>query len=224
MHLNDSYDTIRGQILLMDPLPQINKAYSMIQQVENQRQVTNHSGTVKEVAANVSRLSGNQLELLGVANLSAKNNQGHKKDNRRLRNTRFCDHYQKNGHTKDQCFKLVGYPDWYEGPRGSVKARKSNGFAANVQGTTSIPGLDTPLEEAGVSDSGVLNMTDPSLIQALAKEMMKIMKGKQATESHTSHMSAYAQFAGTVPMSSQSIACSAVHNDLNSWIIDTGQL
>jgi len=49
----------------------------MIQQVEKQRQVTNHSETVKEVAANISRLSGNQLELLDVsaANLSARNNQ-----------------------------------------------------------------------------------------------------------------------------------------------------
>jgi len=65
-------------------------------------------------------------------------------------------------------------------------------------------------------------MADPSLIQALAKEMMKIMKGKQSTEPQTSHMSAYAQFAGTVPMSSQSIACSAVHNNLDSWIVDTG--
>ena len=34
MHLNDSYDAIRGQILLMDPLPSVNKAYSMIQRVE----------------------------------------------------------------------------------------------------------------------------------------------------------------------------------------------
>ena len=148
--------------------------------------MTNHSGIVKKVAANVSKLSGNQLESLdaGAANLSARNNQGYRKDSRRPKSAQFCDHCQKNGHTKDQCFKLVGYPDWYEGPRGgegprgTVRARKSNRFAANVQGTSSVSGLDTPLEEAEVSDSGVLNMADPSLIQALAKEMIKIMKGK----------------------------------------------
>ena len=37
MHLNDEYEAIRGQILLLDPLPTVNKAYSMIQRVERQR-------------------------------------------------------------------------------------------------------------------------------------------------------------------------------------------
>ncbi|KAJ0016708.1 hypothetical protein Pint_10816 [Pistacia integerrima] len=37
--LNDSFDHIRNQILLMDPLPIINKAYSMVLRVEKQREV-----------------------------------------------------------------------------------------------------------------------------------------------------------------------------------------
>ena len=40
-HLNDEYEAIRGQILLLDPLPTVNKAYSMIQRVKRQRHVTN---------------------------------------------------------------------------------------------------------------------------------------------------------------------------------------
>lgn len=34
MGLNDAYDSIRGQILLMEPLPNANKAYSMVLRVE----------------------------------------------------------------------------------------------------------------------------------------------------------------------------------------------
>lgn len=34
MGLNDAYDSIRGQILLMEPLPSANKAYSMVLRVE----------------------------------------------------------------------------------------------------------------------------------------------------------------------------------------------
>ena len=39
MGLNDSFDHIRNQIMLMDPLPSVNKAYSMVLRVEKQRQV-----------------------------------------------------------------------------------------------------------------------------------------------------------------------------------------
>ena len=34
--LNDSYSTVRSQILAMDPLPTVNKAYSLILQEEMQ--------------------------------------------------------------------------------------------------------------------------------------------------------------------------------------------
>lgn len=37
MGLNDGYDHVRNQILLMDPLPSVNKAYSMVLRVEKQR-------------------------------------------------------------------------------------------------------------------------------------------------------------------------------------------
>ena len=37
MGLNDSYSQIKGQILLMDPLPSINKVYSLLIQEERQR-------------------------------------------------------------------------------------------------------------------------------------------------------------------------------------------
>ncbi|XP_022883903.1 uncharacterized protein LOC111400748 [Olea europaea var. sylvestris] len=40
MGLNDSYSQIRGQILLMDPLPQINKVFALISQEENQRKIS----------------------------------------------------------------------------------------------------------------------------------------------------------------------------------------
>ena len=53
MHLNEDYDIVRGQILLLDPLPTVNKAYSMIQRVEKQKQVTSSMGITKELAANV---------------------------------------------------------------------------------------------------------------------------------------------------------------------------
>lgn len=39
MGLNESYAQIRGQLLLMDPIPPINKVFSFISQEEHQRVV-----------------------------------------------------------------------------------------------------------------------------------------------------------------------------------------
>ena len=198
----------------------------MIQRVENQRQVTNHLGTTREVAANVNRFSGINSEQFdaGATGFLARSNQGNqrgKKDNTRLKNARFCDHCQKNGHTKDQCFKLGGYPDWYEGPRDGAKSRKPAKFAANVQGYPF--GVDTPLEDMeGTQETTGSSIADSNLIQALAQEMMKLIKGKQSEEQQQNSMNAYAHFAGTAPISSQSNVCCAKNNDVGSWIVDTG--
>ncbi|KAJ8763880.1 hypothetical protein K2173_003662 [Erythroxylum novogranatense] len=39
MGLNESYDHVRNQILVMEPLPSVNKAYSMVLRIEKQREV-----------------------------------------------------------------------------------------------------------------------------------------------------------------------------------------
>ncbi|KAL2898856.1 Zinc finger CCHC domain-containing protein 18 [Bienertia sinuspersici] len=39
-----------------------------------------------------------------------------------------CDHCGMRGHTKDECFKIYGYPDWYKNPKGKGKGK----MAANV--------------------------------------------------------------------------------------------
>jgi len=62
MHLNDEYEAIRGQILLLDPLLIVNKAYSMIQRVERQRHVTNTTTVSRDVAACTNILSSTELD------------------------------------------------------------------------------------------------------------------------------------------------------------------
>jgi len=108
MHLNDEYEAIRGQILLLDPLLIVNKAYSMIQRVERQRHVTNTTAVSRDVAACTNILSSTELDSVNALVARGKV----KKDLRRSKTSKFCDHCQKSGHDTDQCFKLIGYPDW----------------------------------------------------------------------------------------------------------------
>ncbi|KAL0332017.1 UNVERIFIED_CONTAM: hypothetical protein Scaly_2103200 [Sesamum calycinum] len=51
MGLDDSYDNIRNQILVMDPFPSVNKAYSMVLRVERQRMVHTQTGDSAENVA-----------------------------------------------------------------------------------------------------------------------------------------------------------------------------
>jgi hypothetical protein len=55
MGLNESYSAIRGQILLMNPLPDVSKAYSSIVQEEKQRTIGAAHETTENSAMVVRR-------------------------------------------------------------------------------------------------------------------------------------------------------------------------
>jgi len=51
MGLHDGYDQVQNQILLLDPLPTVNKAHPMILRVESQRQVVSSFVEDRDVSA-----------------------------------------------------------------------------------------------------------------------------------------------------------------------------
>lgn len=104
MGLDDSYSNVRGQILLMQPLPSAAKAYGMVKQEEKQREGL----TIKsQTPAAMSFIAQNN-------NYSLTTNLLHqiKLLPRKLvlRREFFCNYCKKEGHPKEECYKLVGYP------------------------------------------------------------------------------------------------------------------
>ncbi|XP_070013643.1 uncharacterized protein [Nicotiana sylvestris] len=103
--LNDSYENAKNQVLMTRPLPNLNQAYAMIINVESQR-ITGKSvygsNDNNEVAAMISNRSQN-----GGHN-GGSNNFG--------------------GHTKENCFKLHGYPSDFKNKRrgGGFNAQANN--------------------------------------------------------------------------------------------------
>lgn len=87
MGLNESYAYIRSHILMMNPLPNVGQAFSMISQEESHRALS-----AAEVPTSV---------FYSMQNRSSSSN--YKKELK-------CDHCNWFGHTVDNCFKLVGYP------------------------------------------------------------------------------------------------------------------
>lgn len=104
MGLSDLYDNIGSQILVLDPLPSLNKAYSMILRVEKQ----------KFVQLNFSDNVDNSAMLTKTSQGAYGWGQGsNKRDNQRKENG-TCDFCKINSHTKDTYFKIHGYLDWYK--------------------------------------------------------------------------------------------------------------
>lgn len=105
MGLNESFSQIRGQILLQDPFPQINKVFSLVVQEERQRSIvqSNHSSSV-----------GNQPVAFAVK-IGLKQNQYSSNSNRfPIQERPFCTHCQMQGHLKEKCYKLHGYSIVYK--------------------------------------------------------------------------------------------------------------
>ncbi|XP_073039069.1 uncharacterized protein [Primulina eburnea] len=86
MGLNDNYSQIRSQILIMSPLPSVGQAFSIISQEES-----HHSLSTAELPSTAFFSEQGRL-------------------NNQKRDIFTCDHCHLNGHTKEFCYKLVGYP------------------------------------------------------------------------------------------------------------------
>ncbi|XP_048430749.1 uncharacterized protein LOC125472847 [Pyrus x bretschneideri] len=90
MGLNESYAAVRGQILLIQPLPDTRKAYSLVLQQEKQVEVslTRHNNSLHAMHLTSHRESAAQR-----GNSSIK-----------------CSYCDKKYHTVDRCFYLNGFP------------------------------------------------------------------------------------------------------------------
>ena len=101
MGLNDSFSHIRGQILLMDPIPSVDKVYSLLIQDEKQRLVgqgSNNGPFVESITLTAKAVN------LGSGSKTFKK--------RKERPT--CSHYGLLGHTIKKCYKIHGYPPGYK--------------------------------------------------------------------------------------------------------------
>ena len=103
MGLNDMYANVRGQILLIDPLPPISKVFSLILQKEKQRAVG---------ASNLAFPFG-QVTFAIKATPVKPNESATKPKGKKDRP--LCAHCRIRGHSEDYCFKLHGYPPRVKG-------------------------------------------------------------------------------------------------------------
>ncbi|KAH0635991.1 hypothetical protein KY285_035674 [Solanum tuberosum] len=114
MGLNDSYEQARGQILMMVPLPSLNKTYSLLIERESQRTISQTASS-----SNCSKLS----VMFTTGNMSAPV----PRPKSSYDPNAFCDYCKLIGHTQAICYQLHGYPPGFErrkkGPNNTFQGR-----------------------------------------------------------------------------------------------------
>ncbi|KAF7801958.1 uncharacterized protein G2W53_041069 [Senna tora] len=131
MGLNPEYETIRGQILNLEPLPSVSKVFNMVARVESEKNVSMTFASPR-VEASALLAKGPQF-----TNESGNKSLGKKKDFVK-KGDRFCDHCNISGHTKESCFKVHGYPEWYKELKDAKKNGGNKKAVANMAGDASI--------------------------------------------------------------------------------------
>lgn len=144
MGMNEAYTVVRGNILMMNPLPSMAHAFSLLIQEEKQREFRPSSRVPMESASlsvNTSNSNGkgpagrNYKTSFSNNNYSGSNSTSGNNNNyggsnyhsgsSSNRNVMFCDLCKKTGHIREKCYKLNGYPQGHNN-----QANRNNGFYA----------------------------------------------------------------------------------------------
>lgn len=137
MGLNESYSAIRGQILLMNPLPDVAQAYSFIIQEEKWRSLGAARETIETSAMAVRRDEPVALVVRHGQGFSSRSN-----SNRKPLHCSYCD---RDHHVRETCWKLNGYPPGHpkhainKSKQGGTHSKHNNGHQSSVNNVKDGP-------------------------------------------------------------------------------------
>lgn len=108
--LNYNFEQARSQILLLEPLTSVDRAYAMIVQAEDELSLNRDQGDDHNmIAMNVNESSYGQNPVFIVG---GKGNQFKRRLTKEERKKLRCRHCHETGHEIDECFKLHGVSEW----------------------------------------------------------------------------------------------------------------
>ena len=195
--LNENFAVVKSQILLMDPLPSMNKIFSMVLQHERQGNFA------------ISEDSQALINAVGYKKFSAKGGTSNTASN--TSKSKICTHCGRTGHTVEVCYRKHGFPPHF-----------GKGSTANNASTTEEPDDNGDRASASRNQDGQLPITQEqyaTLVNLL--QQSNIQQGSSTATSNQVYSSTVTGNTSVNIPSNQQISvykCAAVH----SWIIDSG--
>ena len=199
--LNDSYSGVRSQIMLMEPLPSINKVFSLLSQQERQMYVEEPQPVVSLAdSGQGNSFAGRGRGMRGRGRTSSGRGHGGRGSSSKL----VCSYCGKTGHLVDTCYKKHGYPLTNK-PRGG-----------NVNNVTAEDDLD---DNCSVASSHKELREDSCLSFTPEQHKALLALLQQSASSHSTNQ------ITSIPCQPQPytgiiLACPTTKP--KSWILDTG--
>ncbi|XP_074267345.1 uncharacterized protein LOC141590675 [Silene latifolia] len=209
MGLNGGYDTIRSQILSMEPLPSINRALGLLQKIERQKQIPDVISSLTEVNAYATYKYPDNKKTQSQPNISAAavKHCDHCEKKGHTRETCFglnkCSHCNKYGHNPANCFVIKGFPGDKNKGKSKVATQKAGTAAggpyqrtANVADTGSH---DSPLDNSVLATAAAATSADNSVVSSdvldgiISTEISQVMQrisGQQQSDISSSQSGA----------------------------------
>ncbi|XP_074318809.1 uncharacterized protein LOC141655639 [Silene latifolia] len=235
MGLNETFDTLKTNILSMDPLPTVNKVYSFVQQVESQKSIS----IMNQPTTDVNALAANR----------AGSNQGNwnvwRRDGKKPKyEERWCNNCQKKGHTLDTCCDLnedqkISYLNRNGGagqsggqrfkkqkPHNSYKPHNNYKSANNAELQEDMPfDLESNSSSAQFqkfdqgSTSHSHSKIDKDLVNAVCYQVLSAMQARLSGP--VDYSTATVNFAGKI-LASNAVISPKSKTNVVEWILDSG--
>ncbi|GAU48797.1 hypothetical protein TSUD_81460 [Trifolium subterraneum] len=196
--LNDNYSAVRSQIMLMEPLPNIGKVYSLL--VQQERQSLLFSDEPKILAATGYNVNGR-----GSSSSRGRGERGGKPPYGRGKGNKVCTFCGMTNHVVDECFKKHGFPPHMQS-KGMVNNCHTNGVEEDSKSIAYE-------EDNGDMDTGKLVFTPDQ-----HKALLALLQNSNNVSAHSiNHITSQ-------PSSSTVILCTIplISKPNDSFILDTG--
>ncbi|XP_076949280.1 uncharacterized protein LOC143621873 [Bidens hawaiensis] len=137
---DQQFDPIKREILRWDKLPTAEGAYAAVRKETAHRNILGSVPSPSQgiaaglIASEITEGAGYAARGGNRVDSNVKTNGSSRIDKSKLK----CTHCGMNKHTKDQCFKLVGYPEWWSD--GHKKGKKEGGDTAAAVGNSKATG------------------------------------------------------------------------------------
>ncbi|XP_019436494.1 PREDICTED: uncharacterized protein LOC109342873 [Lupinus angustifolius] len=214
MGLNDQFSIVKTQIMLMDPLPSINKVFSLLVQKERQNAIL--PGDSKLIANISNDNIDNKFRTRGKGfhgqTGGRQPSQSRPQSNPRGgRGTKICTYCHKQGHTIDVCYRKHGFPPNYFTNMNNINSYMVQEPIEDEQFTNKLTDSSTKEHNEGA----LLGLT-----QEQQKSLVSLLE-RSNPQHHSANQIVTASILHNTKTSGNTNTCSTIWQS-DPWILDMG--